>query len=300
MSDEIQVADTGASVASTEAAAPAETPVQATPEATGEQPQPLTFDESLFDGQEAEVPTEQAGQYDSLLQISPYIQDEQTLQAAIQRQHSVEAVLQGQAPASTLFEGLRQENPQQWSQLMNGVAEYLQQVSGMRLVDPSQAGGQQLTPEQQRIQQLEQQQQSWAQQQQQERQNQIVAQAQKQLMDKLPELLKGRFLEGDDPQEVMELLGRKLAGKENTVIAAIAKGDYSLVQKAIKQIAHEERIRFNARGKRIASQRNALATSVPKTGTKGGTDLVTKDETKVDWRKPNYFGEVATKIWNQR
>jgi hypothetical protein len=298
MSDEIQVADTGASVASPEAAAPAETPVQATPEATGEQPQPVTFDETLFDGQEAEVPTEQAGQYDSLLQISPYIQDEQTLQNAIARQGTVEAVLQGQAPASALFEGMRTQNPEQWASLMNGVAEYLQQVSGLKLMDPAQAGGQQLTPEQQKIQQLEQQQQAWQQQQQQERQNQIVAQAQKQLTERLPELTKGRFIEGEKPEWIMGQLASKLAGKETQVIAAISKGDFTLVQKAIAQIAHEERIRFNQAGKRIAQQRNALKTAVPKTGTKGGADLVLPTD-KIDTKDPNWFGKTATRIMTQ-
>jgi hypothetical protein len=302
MADEIAVADTGASAASTEAAAPAATPTEtpldtASPETT-EQPTPQTFDETLFDGQETEVPTEQAGQYDALLSLSPYIQDEQTLQNAIQRQGQVEAVLQGQAPAASLFEPMRQQNPEQWASLMNGVADYLQNVTGMKLVDPSQTGGQPLTPEQQRIQQLEQQQQSWQQQQQQERQQRVVNQAQKQLSDKLPELTKGRFIDGESPDWIMQQLSYKLAGKENQVISAITKGDYTMVQKAIAQISHEERIMFNSRGKRIASQRNALKAAVPKTAGKGTPEMVLPSE-KIDTSKPNWFGDVATRIMKQ-
>jgi hypothetical protein len=300
MADEIAVADTGASAASPEAAAPAatptETPIQTSPEAQGEQT-PQTFDETLFDGQETEVPQEQPNQYADLLALSPYIQDEQTLQNAIARQGQVEAVLQGQAPASSLFEPMRQQNPEQWTSLMNGVAEYLQQVTGMKLMDPSQ-GGQQLTPEQQRIQQLEQQQSSWQQQQKQERQQQVVNQAQKQLTEKLPELTKGRFIEGEKPEWIMQQLSYRLAGKENQVIAAITKGDYTLVQKAIAQMSHDERIMFNSRGKRIAGQRTALKAAVPKTGSKGSPDLVLPSE-KIDTTNPNWFGDVAKRIMTQ-
>jgi hypothetical protein len=221
------------------------------------------------------------------------------LQNAIARQGQVEAVLQGQAPASALFEPMRQQNPQQWSQLMGGVADYLQQMTGMQLVDPAQMGGQQLTPEQREIAQLKQQQNQWAQQQEQQRQNQIVNQAQKQLMDSLPELTKGRFIEGEKPEWIMSQLASRLAGKENQVIAAIAKGDMTMVKSAIAQIAHEERIRFNQAGKRIAQQRTALKNSVPKTaGTKGTPDLTTPSN-KIDTKDPNWFGKVATQIMAQ-
>lgn len=306
MADDVQVADQGASAApvdtgaATPAATPTDTTSQATPpaaEAQGEQT-PITFDETLFDGQETDVPQEQPNQYADLLSLSPYIQDEQTLQNAIHRQGQVEAVLQGQAPASALFEGMRQENPQQWTSLMNGIAEYVQNITGLKLMDPAQSGQQQLTPEQQRIAQLEKQQTDWQTQQQQERQQQVVNQAQKQLMEKLPELTKGRFIEGENPQWLMQQLGYRLAGKENQVVSAIAKGDYTMVQKAVAQIAHEERIRFNQAGKRIAQLRNALKTAVPKTSSKGGTDLTLPSE-KIDTSDKDWFGKVATKIMTQ-
>jgi hypothetical protein len=235
MADEAMVTDPGASAASSGAAAPAatpETPVESQAPASGEagadqgeQQTPVTFDETLFDGQETEVPQDQPNQYAELLKLSPFIQDEQTLQNAIQRQGQVEAVLQGQRPASSLFEPMRQQNPQQWTSLMNGVADYIQNVTGLKLMDPA-AGGQQLSPEQQRIQTLEQQNQQWRAEQQQERQQQVVNQANKQLMDKLPELTKGRFIEGETSQWIMQRLGQQLAGKENQVIAEIGKGDY--------------------------------------------------------------------------
>lgn len=301
MPDEVAVTDPGASAAPSGAAAPAatpEAPVQtSSPEvAQGEPQAPITFDETLFDGQEAEVPQEQ--QPNQYLSLSPYITDEQTLQNAIQRQGQVEAVLQGQQPASSLFEPMRQQNPQQWSSMMNGIADYIQSVTGMKLMDPAAAGGQQLSPEQQRIQALEQQYEQSQRQQQEQRQQQVVNQANKQLMDRLPELTKGRFIEGENPEWIMQRLGQQLAGKENAVIAAIGKGDYTMISKAIAQISHDERIMFNSRGKRIAQQRNALKTSVPKTPGKGAPDLKLPSE-KIDTKDPNWFGKVATQIMTQ-
>jgi hypothetical protein len=182
---------------------------------------------------------------------------------------------------------------------MNGVAEYVQQVTGYQLVDPSQMPGQQQTPEQQRIAALEQQHENWQRTQESQRQQQVVQQAQKQLMEKIPELTKGRFIEGEDPQWVMQQLGYALQGKENQVIQGIAKGDMSMVQKAIQDISKREREMFNARGKRIAQQRTALKKSLPGTnGGKGTPDMVTGDG-KIDTKDPNWFGKVASRILTQ-
>lgn len=302
MENETQVTDAAATSApvdpgaGTASATPPDPTQQTDPT---QQPDAPTFDASLFEGNDPDAPADGQQPLGDLLSLSPYIQDEQTLRNAIQRQGDVEAVLNGQAPASALFEGMRQQNPQQWTQLMNGVAEYVQQVTGYQLVDPSQIQGQQQTPEQQRIAALEQQHQNWQRAQEEQRQQQVVQQAQKQLMEKIPELTKGRFIEGEDPQWVMQQLGYALQGKENQVIQAIAKGDMILVQKAIQDISKREREMFNARGKRIAQQRTALKKSLPGTnGGKGSPDMVTGDG-KIDTKDPNWFGKVASRILTQ-
>lgn len=282
-------------------------PQDGTQPVEGQQPEAQIPDEfgDLFTGEEPAPeadPTAVGADLQQYLSMNPNVNSPELLAGAVADAGLMWDVIKGTQQPSALFETLRANNPQAWQNVMNGVGAYIEQTTGMKLVDPAQLGqgAQQLTPEQQRIQQLEQSMQREQQQREQFALTQRVNAAQRQMVDFTAQALKGSFLEGDEAF-TLQMVGQKLAGKEQDVIDALQRGDTSMLDKAIKQVRHEERIRFNRYGKRLVEQRNALKNALPKADGSGAPpdartgkpdfDLTTR-EGRLKYQEAVFRGEV--------
>lgn len=250
----------------------------AEPQATDDNPYLLPLDE------DAASPADNTG-LDQYLTVSPYINSPETLQGAIADSHLLHDIINGQQPVGNMLEGLRQNNPQVFQNIVNGLAQYIQQQTGYAFVDPkSMPQPENADPVQQRLQAIEQQFQSQERQRTEQAQQYRASQAQRVLLDHLTTSLKGSFLEGDEAR-ALSLLGSKLGGNEDKIIAAIEKGDFKSIDAALKQVKRDETDLYNRYAKRIQAQRKATVDSLPKVdnpGTtaaprKGNFDLSTRD-----------------------
>jgi hypothetical protein len=229
-----------------------------------------------LDEDENHDPVQQPDSTESLkpyLELSPYINSPESLQGAVADSHLLWDVINGQQPAGNMLEGIKTSNPQAWQNVVNGLAQYIQQQTGYAFVDPNALPQQEnIDPVQSRLNAIEQQ----FRQQEEAREAQLLQyraqQAQGALLNHLGDALKGTFLEGEEGQ-VLAALGQKLGGDHTKVIESIEKGDFKSIDSALKAIKREETERYNRYVKRIASQRKAVANSLPKVDNPGSTSV---------------------------
>jgi uncharacterized membrane protein YheB (UPF0754 family) len=81
-------------------------------------------------------------------------------------------------------------------------------------------------------------------------------------LTKLGEMLKGSWLEGEHDY-VFSAIGAKLSGKEQQVIDSIERGDFKLLEKALREVRTDEAKRFKARMDRMIEQKKKKAGAIP-------------------------------------
>lgn len=199
----------------------------------------------------------------SYFEISPYITNEAQLQGAVSDSHLLWDVINGQVPAGNILANLEQSNQPAWQNIVNGLAQYIQEKTGYRFVDPQsmpQADGTGTPdPVQQKLTALEQKFKDQETAREQAILTQRIDKARGALVNKITELQKGSFLEGED---LMPFLGAKL-GDPQKLAGLIEAGDWKSIEAAYKAVKTDLTALYNRIAKNVAKQRTAVSKSLP-------------------------------------
>jgi hypothetical protein len=193
------------------------------------------------------------------------IPNPEELKLQLEDSNALYDIAAGKKPASSLIETML-SNPA-WTQeqknaVIADIAQYIGKVTGQPIA--AAAAGQIEDPAMAEIKKMRAEQQAEKDRQAQEAFTARVTTAKGTLTTKVNELLTGTWLEGEGDY-VMALLGQKFAGPEKAmeVVAAVERGDYTQVQKALQAIKNEEATRYVARNKRMIDLQKKKGATIP-------------------------------------
>lgn len=208
-------------------------------------------------------------EYSKALSISEYVKEPAHLEQAVRAAQEMWDVQTGKVPATALFEGMRQSNPQQYEKMMlEQVIPYVEQITGKKLgetapVDPNSPEA--LRAELERIKQ-----QPLIEAQQRERQA-YVSRAEEAGGKHIETLIKsGNGIFDGDVQAAVQAVGAqfaKLGVSPDDVMKQVMSGNMTTLEKAYKAAERAETLKAKAYSDRIRARYQSLKNSVPKTGT---------------------------------
>jgi hypothetical protein len=208
-------------------------------------------------------------EFSKALNISEYVKEPAHLERAVQAAQEMWDVQTGKAPATSLLEGLRQSNPQQYEKVMlEQIIPYVEQITGKKLgetapVDPN-------SPEALRA-ELERIKQQPLIEAQQREQQQYVAKAEAAGGAHLETLIKSGngIFEGDLAAAVQAVGAQfgKMGLNPQDVMKQVMSGNMTNLEKAYKAAERAETLKAKAYSDRIRARYQTLKNSVPKTGT---------------------------------
>jgi hypothetical protein len=209
----------------------------------------------------------------NLLTKSEYIKEAAHIEAAITDADVLWQITDGKQDPGVLLEAVKANKPEIYPQVIQQLKTYIERVTGQPIaaaaagqVDPAN-----MTPEQKRIAAIEKElnERKAADAKAEEQANlaafnKRVETARNTVTAKVTELIKDSWLDGEgETPYLMSLLANKLAGKEQQLIDAVEKGDFKLIEAALKQVRSDEAKRFEARSKRIAAMKGKKVATIP-------------------------------------
>lgn len=258
--------------------APVETtetnPIESTGEIAqpGSEVTPVTQDyESLFKDPEPETPVVDPNapiatvppEFQQAMGISEFVKDPTQLAGAVTLADQVIKVQNGQAPVSGLMENFRAQNAPAFEKMVReNLIPYMEQITGMKLMDPATAPATEKSPEQQRIDALEAQ---WNQQQQTQQQaayQQTVQRASGVLIQAADNALKGTFLEGKG-KDLAAQLAPHMGMTEAQAVQALNNGNTAMVDKAVKAVMAQKEAEGRAYAKWKINESKTLKAGLP-------------------------------------
>ena len=217
--------------------------------------EPVAADPNAPPAQDAsEVPEA----YKGLMEISPFVQSPENLQQAVRAADEIWKVASGQAPASSLLEGIR-PNTQVFNAAVNDLIPYLEQVTGRKFTDqpstppdPNQA---RLDAIEQRFAQEEQtrQTQQW---------NQQVTSARTKAVEFIDSKAKGTAFEGMT-DTLLNLAGAKAGIPQEKMVEALLSGKTDKLEAAYKAATAELSGLVKQINANLIKKQRALANAVP-------------------------------------
>lgn len=195
------------------------------------------------------------------------IPNPEELKLQLEDSNALYDIAAGKKPASALLETML-SNPQ-WSQeqknaIIAGIARFISTKTGTPIA--AAAAGQPTIedPAMAEIKKIRAEQAAEKEKQTQEAFSVRVNTAKATLGTKVSELLTGTWLEGEGDY-VMALLGAKFAGPEKAmeVVAAVERGDFAPITKALQAIKNEEATRYVARNKRMIELQKKKGATIP-------------------------------------
>lgn len=229
-------------------------------------------------------------EFQKVFGISDYVKEPAHLETAVKAAQEYWDVQTGKAPATTLLEGLRASNPQQYEKvILEQLVPYIEQVTGKKLGDaPAEDKPMTVAEYEQRRQQDAQRAQQEQQQAEQQRQeNQTRYQAEQAGGKKLEEFIAAGngIFESDVPSAVQAVASqfKKLGLDPSAVMKEVLSGDTKNLEKAYKAAEKAETLRVKTYADRIRARYTKLKGSVPSTGAStaavpaGTADLTTKE-----------------------
>jgi hypothetical protein len=195
------------------------------------------------------------------------IPNPEELKLQLEDSNTLYDIAAGKKPASSLLETML-ANPQ-WSQeqknaIIADIAQFIAKKTGQPIA--AAAAGQPTIedPAMAEIKKIRAEQQAEKDRQAQEAFTVRVNTAKTTLSTKVSELLTGTWLEGESDY-VMALLGQKFAGADKAmeVVAAVERGDFAPITKALQAIKNEEATRYVARNKRMIELQKKKGATIP-------------------------------------
>jgi hypothetical protein len=252
------------------------TPVDATPVDTTptdgitqplETPAAPDYDK-LFEDPAPDAPVDPAApgvppEFAEVMAISPYIKDAAQLQGAVHLADQVIKVQNGEAPITGLLENFRAQNAPAFEKMAReSLIPYVEQITGMKLMDPATAPAAEKTPEQQRIDAIEQRFQQQAQNEANQQIQRQTVQAQTVLVTKADEALKGTWLEGKG-KELLAQIAPHMGMNEEQATRALLSGNTAMVDKAVKAMMAQKEAEGKAYAKWKIAESKKLKTALP-------------------------------------
>lgn len=203
-------------------------------------------------------------EFAEVMAISPYVKDAQQLTGAVHLADQVIKVQNGEAPISGLLENFRAQNSPAFEKMAReSLIPYVEQITGMKLMDPTKAGeGVQKTPEQERIDRIEAQFSQQEQQRQQAAYDGQVRQAQGVLLTAADTALKGTWLEGKG-KDLLSQLAPHMGMNEEQATRALLSGNTAMVDKAVKAMMAQKEAEGKAYAKWKIAESRKLKTALP-------------------------------------
>jgi hypothetical protein len=197
------------------------------------------------------------------LQISDFVKEPAHVEQAIRAADEVWKVASGQAPASSLLEGMRAANPEGFKAVIGDLIPYIEQITGRAFTNqpPSPPD-----PNRARLDAIEK---RFADQETERRQSayrEQVQAANKIATDFIGNSIKGTFAEGQDAR-FYALLASKLDVSDEGMRQLLG-GNIKPLEKAIREVKAEEVRAWKAYGENVKKQQHTLANAVP--AVKGG------------------------------
>ncbi len=201
-------------------------------------------------------------EYQQALGISEYVKDATQLAGAVTLADQVIKVQNGEAPITGLLENFRAQNSPAFEKMAReSLIPYVEQITGMKLMDPAKAGDQK-TPEQQRIDAIEQRFQQQQQEQQQAARSAQVGRASSILTERAGQALKGTFLEGKEVKYLAQLAPH-MGMDDQQAVQALLAGRTDIVDKAVKSLLAEKEAEGRAWARHAIAESKKLKTGLP-------------------------------------
>jgi hypothetical protein len=224
--------------------------------------------DKLFEDPAPDAPVDPAApvvppEFAEVMAISPYIKDATQLQGAVHLADQVIKVQNGEAPISGLLENFRAQNSPAFEKMAReSLIPYVEQITGMKLMDPAAAPAAEKTPEQQRIDAIEQRFQQQAQNEANQQIQRQTVQAQTVLVTKADEALKGTWLEGKG-KDLLAQIAPHMGMNEEQATRALLSGNTAMVDKAVKAMMAQKEAEGKAYAKWKIAESKKLKTALP-------------------------------------
>jgi hypothetical protein len=252
-----------------------------------------------------ELVAHEAAVKDAMSASPEWIKEPGHLKAAVQDAAVLWDITTGKAKVDSILIAAKQNSPEQYPQILADMKAYLEK-EGIAVAAPAAVDPANMTPEQKRIAALEKEAADRrtadaraADERKVTEFNTRVANTKKTILDtKLPELLKDSVFEGEG-EHFLGLVGKQLMPKTKELIEAVEKGDFKMLETAVKIARSAEAKRFSERMTRaIALQKKKLAT-IPRQPAAGsppaGTDPAQPSATNTtDARRKNMAAALKT------
>jgi hypothetical protein len=207
-----------------------------------------------------------------LLTKSEYIKDPAHIEAAIVDADVLWKISEGKADPSMILEAMRNNpanTPEQFQGVIAKLRTYIEELTGQPVaaaaagIDPNDPAAKKLAEIEGKLTESEKREKTRQQAEENTKQVARITATKTQLTANLSKSLEGTWLEGEGDY-FFSLVGSKLAGKEMNVVEAAEKGDFKMVEKAIREARNEEAVRFQARVARMKALKTKNNATVPK------------------------------------
>ena len=271
---------------------PTETPAEGTPEPQEDYSNFLLEEEPEDPAAPAtpEAPQAPAPNISSILpKDNAYITSAEQMQGAVADATYLYDVVAGKQNAASLLGFIAQNNPDAARRMANELAPLIEQMTGRKFEGEH-------DPTSLKLQELDQRQRNFNEQQQQEAFQRRAQAIQPAVMKHLATRLKDSVFEGEE-QRILEAVSARVGLSPEQRVAAIERGDFSSIDKALKEIRREERENFNARVKRLSEQRKRKAAALPRGGSgSAGETKGTPRYTPETIRDPKVFQQWMKEV----
>ena len=264
-------------------AAPIETPVDATPEAVeapiadaitpeADPSDPYALLDAAMKAElgddapaEAVIPPVEGEQqaipeaFQQALTISEYVKSAENVQQAVRAADEVWKVANGQAPASSLLEGMRGANPQAFEGIVQNLTQYIEQITGKTFGGEPAAT---VDPQEARIRAIESRFRAEEQTRQDLAWNQQVSHAHKAATTFLTDKLKGTFAEGQEAY-MLQQCAAKANISEKQMVELLNQGKTDKLEAAYRSALKDEKSRLMAHNANLAKNYRKLVNGVP-------------------------------------
>jgi hypothetical protein len=202
-------------------------------------------------------------EYAEAMAISPYVKDATQLQGAVQLADQVIKVQNGEAPISGLLENFRAQNGPAFEKMARQeLIPYIEQITGMKLMDPATQQAAEKTPEQQRLDAIEQHNQTQATNESNQRIQRQVTQAQGVLVGAADTALKGTWLEGKG-LALLSQIAPHMGMNEEQATRALLAGNTTMVATAVKAMIAQKTAEGKAYAKWAIAESRKIKGAVP-------------------------------------
>lgn len=226
------------------------------------------------------------------LTISEFVKSPEHVEAAVRAADEVWKVTSGQAPATTLLEGMRQANPEGFEKIVTDLIPYIEHLTGEKL---GAGDATTLDPVAQLRAEIREQQLASQKQQQDFAYRESVAKAVPILRQTVTETLGKVFGPGNENYFMSQIAANsKLSEQE--MVAALNRGDKAPLEAAIKAVKTAELKRFKSMSEHMAKQAKDFRKALP---VAKGTDAVAIPDTgKFDLKTAEGRRAYATSVFN--